>query len=82
VPAISSVAFPPFLCVIYVHAHHYYELVKTKCVTFTCESELIIRTRAQVWYEAVTQCFFSLGVVFGMLVNYASFSPLRHNIHR
>jgi hypothetical protein len=40
VPAISSLVFVPF-CLSSPCAHHYYELVKTKCVTFTCESKLI-----------------------------------------
>ena len=39
-PAISSLVFVPF-CLSSPCAHHYYELVKTKCVTFTCESKLI-----------------------------------------
>ncbi|XP_059478116.1 sodium-dependent nutrient amino acid transporter 1 isoform X3 [Neocloeon triangulifer] len=36
----------------------------------------------KVWYQAVTQSFFSLGVAFGGLTMYASYSPLHHNFHR
>ncbi|CAB3381846.1 Hypothetical predicted protein [Cloeon dipterum] len=36
----------------------------------------------QVWYAAVTQSFFSLGVAFGALTFYSSFNPLHHNFHR
>lgn len=37
---------------------------------------------AQVWYAAVTQCFFSLAVCFGGLVTYGSYNDFRHNIYR
>ncbi|XP_055372313.1 sodium-dependent nutrient amino acid transporter 1-like isoform X2 [Condylostylus longicornis] len=36
----------------------------------------------KVWYNAVTQCFFSLGVCFGCITNYASFNKFDHNIYR
>ncbi|XP_034248378.1 sodium-dependent nutrient amino acid transporter 1-like [Thrips palmi] len=35
-----------------------------------------------VWYAAVTQCFFSLGVGFGSLVMMSSYNPFQHNIHK
>uniref|UniRef100_A0ABD2WQU3 Transporter n=1 Tax=Trichogramma kaykai TaxID=54128 RepID=A0ABD2WQU3_9HYME len=37
---------------------------------------------ADVWYAAVTQCFFSLSVCFGGLITYASYNDFRHNIYR
>lgn len=37
---------------------------------------------ADVWYAAVTQCFFSLSVCFGGLVTYSSYNGFRHNIYR
>lgn len=36
----------------------------------------------QVWYAAITQCFFSLAVCFGNLVMYASFNKFDHNVYR
>ncbi|CAB3381847.1 Hypothetical predicted protein [Cloeon dipterum] len=36
----------------------------------------------QVWYAAVTQCFFSLSVSFGCLQMYSSYNNFRHNVHR
>ncbi|KAJ1527615.1 hypothetical protein ONE63_007578 [Megalurothrips usitatus] len=35
-----------------------------------------------VWYAAVTQCFFSLGVGFGSIVMMSSYNGFNHNIHR
>jgi len=35
-----------------------------------------------VWYAAVTQSFFSLGIGFGTLTSYASFNKFRHNTSR
>lgn len=37
---------------------------------------------AQVWYNAVTQVFFSLYICFGTLIMYASFNPFKHNVYR
>ncbi|XP_015434043.1 PREDICTED: sodium-dependent nutrient amino acid transporter 1-like [Dufourea novaeangliae] len=37
---------------------------------------------ANVWYAAVTQCFFSLSVCFGGVVMYSSYNDFRHNIYR
>ncbi|KAF4521704.1 hypothetical protein B566_EDAN013002 [Ephemera danica] len=37
---------------------------------------------AEVWYAAVTQCFFSLSVGFGPLIMYSSYNGFRHNVHR
>lgn len=36
----------------------------------------------QVWFAAVTQCFFSLAVCFGNLIMYASFNRFDHNVYR
>jgi len=36
----------------------------------------------QVWYAAVTQCFYSMGIGFGPIVMLASFNPFKHNIYR
>ncbi|XP_046821553.1 sodium-dependent nutrient amino acid transporter 1-like isoform X1 [Vespa crabro] len=35
-----------------------------------------------VWYAAVTQCFFSLSVCFGGVVMYSSYNNFKHNIYR
>ena len=35
-----------------------------------------------VWYAAVTQCFFSLSVCFGAIITYSSHNDFRHNIYR
>lgn len=37
---------------------------------------------ANVWYAAVTQCFFSLNVGFGTIVMYSSYNSFEHNINR
>lgn len=36
----------------------------------------------QVWYNAITQMFFSLAICFGTLVMYASFNNFRKNVYR
>lgn len=36
----------------------------------------------EVWYEAVTQCFFSLTICFGGLIVYSSFNNFQNNIYR
>ncbi len=36
----------------------------------------------KVWYEAVTQMFFSLSVGFGSLITYSSYNNFRHNTYR
>ncbi|XP_052899239.1 sodium-dependent nutrient amino acid transporter 1-like [Anopheles moucheti] len=36
----------------------------------------------EVWYEAVTQCFFSLTICFGGLIVYSSFNDFSNNIYR
>ncbi|XP_067004418.2 sodium-dependent nutrient amino acid transporter 1 isoform X2 [Anabrus simplex] len=36
----------------------------------------------EVWYDAVTQAFFSLTVCFGTTTAYSSFNDFRNNIHR
>ncbi|XP_066597410.1 sodium-dependent nutrient amino acid transporter 1-like [Prorops nasuta] len=35
-----------------------------------------------VWYAAVTQCFFSLSVCFGGVIMYSSYNNFNHNIYR
>lgn len=35
-----------------------------------------------VWYAAITQCFFSLSVCFGMIVTYSSHNSFFHPMHR
>ncbi|KAK0090513.1 hypothetical protein PV325_012567 [Microctonus aethiopoides] len=35
-----------------------------------------------VWYAAVTQCFFSLSVCFGGVIMYSSYNDFNHNIYR
>ncbi|XP_018580348.1 sodium-dependent nutrient amino acid transporter 1 [Anoplophora glabripennis] len=37
---------------------------------------------ADVWYAAVTQCFFSLNVGFGSIIMFSSYNGFRHNINR
>lgn len=37
---------------------------------------------ADVWYAAVTQCFFSLNVGFGSIIMYSSYNNFGHNINR
>lgn len=36
----------------------------------------------KVWYAAVTQAFFSLGVCFGAVTMYSSYNNFRHNVSR
>ena len=36
----------------------------------------------KVWYAAVTQSFFSLSVGMGAIINYGSYNPFDHNVHR
>ena len=35
-----------------------------------------------VWYAAVTQCFFSLSVCFGSIITYSSHNDFKHNVYR
>ncbi|XP_058830523.1 sodium-dependent nutrient amino acid transporter 1-like isoform X2 [Topomyia yanbarensis] len=35
-----------------------------------------------VWYAAVTQCFFSLSICFGNIIMYSSYNKFRHNVTR
>ncbi|KAJ8939841.1 hypothetical protein NQ314_010970 [Rhamnusium bicolor] len=39
-------------------------------------------TDADVWYAAVTQCFFSLNVGFGSIIMFSSYNGFSHNINR
>jgi solute carrier family 6 (neurotransmitter transporter, glycine) member 5/9 len=36
----------------------------------------------KVWYNAVTQVFFSLAVCFGPLIMYSSYNKFGHNLYR
>jgi len=36
----------------------------------------------EVWYAAVTQCFFSLSIGFGPIIMFSSYNPFKHNIYR
>ena len=36
----------------------------------------------KVWYAAITQSFYSLCVAMGVIINYASYNPFGHNVHR
>jgi solute carrier family 6 amino acid transporter-like protein 5/7/9/14 len=38
--------------------------------------------KAQVWYAAVTQVFFSLAICFGSVIMYSSYNRFSHNIYR
>ncbi|KFB53943.1 sodium-dependent nutrient amino acid transporter 5 [Anopheles sinensis] len=38
--------------------------------------------KIEVWYEAVTQCFFSLTICFGGLIVYSSFNNFSNNIYQ
>lgn len=35
-----------------------------------------------VWYAAITQCFFSLSVCFGPIINYSSYNNFGHKVDR
>lgn len=35
-----------------------------------------------VWYAAITQCFFSLSVCFGPIINYSSYNNFEHKVVR
>ncbi len=41
-----------------------------------------VASSSKVWYQAVTQSFFSLSVGFGALINYSSHNKFRHNVYR
>jgi len=36
----------------------------------------------KIWYSAVTQCFYSMGIGFGPIIMLSSFNPFKHNIYR
>jgi len=36
----------------------------------------------KVWYEAVSQCFFSLSTGFGPIIMFSSYNPFKHNVYR
>lgn len=37
---------------------------------------------AKVWYNAITQCFFSLNIGSSIIINFSSFNSFRQNIYR
>lgn len=37
---------------------------------------------AQVWYAAVTQVFYALGVCFGSIIMYSSYNRFNQNVYR
>lgn len=56
--------------------------VCNKTESHTYKSMLQVRILIQVWYAAVTQCFFSLNVGFGSIIMYSSYNGFNHNINR
>lgn len=38
--------------------------------------------KPNVWYAAITQCFFSLSVCFGPIINYSSYNNFGHRVDR
>jgi SNF family Na+-dependent transporter len=50
------------------------------CVNYA--ENVFFQHREQVWYQAVTQSFFSLSVGFGALINYSAHNKFRHNVYR
>lgn len=51
-------------------------------ITYFIEPQWHMLKSAQVWYAAVTQCFFSLNVGFGTIIMYSSYNDFKHNIYR
>lgn len=37
---------------------------------------------AKIWYAAVTQVFYALGVCFGSIIMYSSYNRFNHNVYR
>ena len=36
----------------------------------------------QTWFHALSQLFFSLGICYGQVVNYASYNEFRHDVYK
>ena len=50
--------------------------------TFCIYMQFSKLTEAEVWLDASTQIFFSLGLAFGGLISMASYNPINNNIVR
>ncbi|CAH1154667.1 unnamed protein product [Phaedon cochleariae] len=46
------------------------------------ETDFSMLLNADVWYAAVTQCFFSLNIGFGSIIMFSSYNRFEHNINR
>ncbi|XP_014609957.1 PREDICTED: sodium-dependent nutrient amino acid transporter 1-like [Polistes canadensis] len=51
-------------------------------ILFFVEPQWEMLLKPEVWYAAVTQCFFSLSVCFGAVVTYSAQNGFKHNIYR
>jgi SNF family Na+-dependent transporter len=36
----------------------------------------------QVWFDAVVQCFYSVGVGYGTIITFSSYNPFNYNNHK
>ncbi|CAH1984394.1 unnamed protein product [Acanthoscelides obtectus] len=54
----------------------------TDGILYFIETDWSKLLEAQVWYAAVTQCFFSLNVGFGTIIMLSSYNSFNHNINR
>ncbi|XP_021912916.1 sodium-dependent nutrient amino acid transporter 1-like isoform X1 [Zootermopsis nevadensis] len=53
-----------------------------KGILFFIEPQWEELLNPQVWYNAVTQAFFSLNICFGTLIMYSSYNEFNHNVYR
>lgn len=51
-------------------------------ILFFVKPQFSMLLKPKVWYNAVTQSFFSLSVCFGSIISYSSHNKLYHNIYR